>query len=67
MVLLATFSANLVAFLTISKTTIRFTNIDDLAAQTQYRIALRGNTAIEDLFKVSISLVRKSWYMKNAT
>ena len=53
-VTVATFSANLVALLSVSLTPVLFHSFEDLAAEPQYRIGLPAGTMLEDLFKVHI-------------
>ncbi len=55
-VMTATFGANLVAFLTVSKTVIPFKSLSELADQDVYHFGTLYGTGFMDLLKVHVSV-----------
>ncbi|CAC5406414.1 unnamed protein product [Mytilus coruscus] len=52
-IMVATYSGNFVAFLTVSKTKLPFTNLEGLVAQSSYKWGTAGATIYETIFKNS--------------
>ena len=52
LILSATFSGNLVAFLTVVKEVIPFSTLEELADQNQYKFGVLGGTAWVTTFQV---------------
>lgn len=55
LITMATYCGNLIAFLTVTKAKLPFTNIHELVQQDQYRWGLTSGTHWVDQFKVSVS------------
>lgn len=55
-VMMATYSGNLIAFLTIEKHRLPINNFADLITQDKYKWGITGGTAHETVFKVKHSL-----------
>ncbi len=53
LILLAVYTANLIAFLTISKTSLPANNLEQLASQKTHRVGVMGGSSHEAVFKVS--------------
>ena len=52
-IIVATYVANLVAFLAVSQLTLPFTTLEELAANTDYKFGTLGGTEWVTIFKVS--------------
>lgn len=52
--MVATYSGNFVAFLTVSKTKLPFTDLEGLVAQSSYKWGTAGATIYETIFKVLV-------------
>ncbi|VDI39698.1 Hypothetical predicted protein [Mytilus galloprovincialis] len=62
-IMVATYSGNFVAFLTVSKTKLPFTDLEGLVAQSSYKWGTAGATIYETIFKNSELPERKElWY-----
>ena len=53
LVITATYTGNLVAFLAVVKEPPPFETLEELANQNQYKFGVLGNTILETVFKVS--------------
>ena len=53
-VIVATYSGNLIAFLTVSKETLPFSTFEEMAAQDSYKFGYLGGTAMEHYMQVGI-------------
>ena len=51
-IMMATYSGNLIAFLTVEKDKLPINNLADLVSQDKYRWGTQGGTAFETIFKV---------------
>lgn len=53
--MVATYSGNFVAFLTVSKEKLPFSNIEQMVTQTEYKWGTPGATIYETIFKVRLN------------
>lgn len=51
-IMMAAYSGNFIAFLTVEKDKVPINNIDDLISQDTYKWGIQGKTAYETIFKV---------------
>ena len=56
LIMVATYTANLVAFLSVKKTVLPFHTIQEVAAQKQYKYGTTAGSFILDYFHVSVTL-----------
>ena len=64
-VLVATYSANLIAALTVQKISLPFETLDGLAADSQYSILVPESSVQASLFKVSTTIHDNKKYATN--
>ena len=54
--------ANLISYLTISKTSLPFTNLETLVTKSEFQIAIMPGSVYEDDFKLSLDpLFQRAW------
>ena len=54
--MMATYSGNLIAFLTVTKDKLPFTDLSGLVAQDKYEWGTQGGSVFEHIFKVKLKL-----------
>ena len=52
-IIVATYGANLVAFLAVTQRTLPFNSLKELSEQTEYKMGVQGGTAYVAAFKVT--------------
>ena len=53
-VVMATYSGNLIAYLTVTKTDLPFNSVDDMLAQDKFKFGLMGGTLQHEQMRVSV-------------
>ena len=59
-IILTTYTGNLIAFLTITKVSLPVNNLEELASQTTHKVGVLGDSSHEAVFKVKNQLALNS-------
>ena len=51
-IVITTYTSNLIAFLTVTKTSLPINTLEDLVAQNVYKVGTVGNSAHQSIFQV---------------